>query len=365
MSRFMILAITAGGWLMSCSSDSAGPAHVEAAAIVADHSSATSFADIPTNVIEQIKTDYHIFYGHTSHGSQVVTGKNMLAAENSLYTFGGFTEYSDDLGTQGDTSWVPITRQYLNQQGNNFNMVMWSWCGGQSDNTEAGVSIYLQAMERLEADYPAVTFVYMTGHLDGGGPTSTVYLRNNQVRQYCRDHNKVLFDFADIESYDPAGTYYPNESDACGWCTTWCSTHDCPSCGECAHSHCFNCYRKGEAWWWLMARVAGWNGSTGVLGGIDGTLPVSATLAANYPNPFNPTTTIAYSLPRAGEVTLEIVNVTGQRVRRLVSGLQSAGEHTVVWNGADETGDLVASGVYLYRLGTDMGNVTKKMLLLK
>jgi hypothetical protein len=65
----------------------------------------------------------------------------------------------------------------------------------------------------------------------------------------------VLFDFADIESYDPEGTYYPDETDACAWCSSWCSSHTCVSCGECAHSHCFNCYRKGQAFWSLMAEL--------------------------------------------------------------------------------------------------------------
>ena len=72
-------------------------------------------------------------------------------------------------------------------------------------------------------------------------------------------------DFADIESYSPDGTYYPNGNDDCGWCSTWCASHDCPDagCGSCAHSHCFNCYQKGKAFWWMLARTAGWDGTSG------------------------------------------------------------------------------------------------------
>ena len=71
-------------------------------------------------------------------------------------------------------------------------------------------------------------------------------------------NGKLLFDFADIESWDPDGTYYPDETDACNWCSDWCAIHTCPGCAGCAHSHCFNCYLKGKAFWWLMARMIGW-----------------------------------------------------------------------------------------------------------
>jgi hypothetical protein len=116
-------------------------------------------------------------------------------------------------------------------------------------------------MEQLEVDYPDVTFIYMTGHLDGSGVAGNLYARNNQIRAYAVANNKVLFDFADIESYDPDGNYYPDASDDCGWCSTWCASHSCPACGSCAHSHCFNCYLKGKAFWWMMARISGWDPS--------------------------------------------------------------------------------------------------------
>lgn len=231
--------------------------------IIANHQASADFDLIPASYVEQAKSDYRIFYVHTSHGSQIVSGMSILRDSSSLYDYNNGTgtlhleEYGDDLGHNGDTSWVPLTRQWLDQQGNDINLVMWSWCGGCSDNTEEGINTYLNAVNRLEQDYPNVTFIYMTGHLDGSGTDGTLYARNNQIRAYCTTNGKILFDFADIESYDPDGTYYPDASDGCGWCSTWCDSHPCPTCG-CAHSHCFNCYLKGKAFWWMMARITGW-----------------------------------------------------------------------------------------------------------
>ena len=66
--------------------------------------------------------------------------------------------------------------------------------------------------------------------------------RNDQIRNYAQSHNKVLFDFADIERHDLNGVDHPNETDACGWCGSFSSL----SC-TCAHSHCLNCLNKGKA----------------------------------------------------------------------------------------------------------------------
>lgn len=229
--------------------------------IIADHFAVSQFQTIPISMIESIGETYNIYYVHTSHGSQVVTGIDMIESENSVYASPYLYEYGDDLGGYGDTAWVPETRIYLNIV-TECNMAMFSWCGGVSDNTEEGINIYLAKMEELEADYPDVTFIYMTGHLDGSGVDGNLYLRNNQIRNYCLTHDKILFDFADIESWDTDGNYYPDETDACNWCYDWCSSHTCPTCGDCAHSHCLNCYLKGKAWWWMMARISGWQQSS-------------------------------------------------------------------------------------------------------
>jgi len=94
-------------------------------------------------------------------------------------------------------------------------------------------------------------------------------------------------------------------------------------------------------------------------------LPASLALAQNYPNPFNPTTTICYELPAAAEVELTIFNIAGQRIRSLVQGDQTAGLHQVVWDGRDDQGISVPSGVYCYRMRSGGEVFTKKLLLAK
>jgi hypothetical protein len=94
-------------------------------------------------------------------------------------------------------------------------------------------------------------------------------------------------------------------------------------------------------------------------------LPVSFQLYHNYPNPFNPVTTIRYDLPDASQVKLEVYNVLGQRVATLVDESQEAGQHQVDWNSVDSDGRPVASGIYFYRLTADEYIETKKMMLLK
>jgi hypothetical protein len=88
-------------------------------------------------------------------------------------------------------------------------------------------------------------------------------------------------------------------------------------------------------------------------------------LAQNYPNPFNPSTTIAFSLGRMASVDLTIYDVKGSRVRELVKGKKEAGVYRVAWDGADQRGTRVASGVYFYRLTTPSFQSTRKMVLLR
>lgn len=94
-------------------------------------------------------------------------------------------------------------------------------------------------------------------------------------------------------------------------------------------------------------------------------LPKGFELRGNYPNPFNPSTTIEYVLPKRMHVTIDIYNTLGQLVRQLVNSEKPAGEHLVEWDGKDNSGATVSTGIYFYRVQSDSFAQSRKMVLLK
>jgi hypothetical protein len=265
-------------------------------AYTVDHN-CTNLADIPQSAIVAAKNSLRIAYGHTSHGSQLTTGMDGLAGwKGALYEWNGngsgnalqLADYygnfggsdAQDLGNPDFTAWEAATRTYLVQH-TETNVIIWSWCGQLASATEANVHTYLSLMAGLEEDFPGVSFVYMTCHLDGSGEAGNLNQRNEQIRAYCTANNKILYDFADIESYDPDGLVnymklYANDncdydSDGDGsadanWALNWQNAHEenynWYNCGA-AHSQPLNANRKAYAAWHLWARLAGWKGTAG------------------------------------------------------------------------------------------------------
>jgi len=289
--RHAIAVVCALGCLCSCKNDPVGSAAADALAgrdsIISANHSAARVETIPEEWIVKAKSDLRIAYGHTSHGSQLVTGmQGLVTSRGQLYAFnstgsGGALQLRDtpfsgasDLGNPDRIAWEAATRTYLNAHPE-INVVIWSWCGQVSSATESDINTYLALMSGLERDYPRVSFVYMTGHLDGTGTSGNLHRRNEQIRAYVRVNKKILFDFADIESYDPDGQFFADkhandncdyDSDANGsldrnWASDWQAAHpgewyDCSA----AHSQPLNGNLKAYAAWWLWTRIAGWDG---------------------------------------------------------------------------------------------------------
>ncbi len=94
-------------------------------------------------------------------------------------------------------------------------------------------------------------------------------------------------------------------------------------------------------------------------------VPVTTRLYKNYPNPFNPETTISFDLPQRGKVELVVYNLKGQKVKSLINKEIDKGTHKIIWNGRNSQGKEVASGVYYYRLSCGNYTKTNKMVLMK
>lgn len=292
-NRLLVLSTMMLGMALSPSLSS--PVHA-ASPIIADHLQ-TDISSIPIADIQNAKSKLHIAYGHTSHGSQVIDGMTGLIGFMSghgypqdLFSFnnGGSNGALDlhDYAMGGDVgyypAWVNNTRSYLGTPdpstgrgtGANadINVIIWSWCGEASGlSSQAMIDNYLAPMTQLEADYPGIKFVYMTGHLDGSGESGNLNQRNEQIRNYVRNNNKILFDFADIESYDPEGLvnymqlngtdgcYYNSDGAQRNWAIEWQNSHvqnvDWYSCYS-AHSEALNANRKAYAAWWLWSEIA-------------------------------------------------------------------------------------------------------------
>ncbi|MCK5005145.1 MAG: hypothetical protein KAS21_08655 [Candidatus Aminicenantes bacterium] len=246
--------------------------------IIADHTS-SNLDSIPDEWIDKVKEIINVHYCHTSHGSQIMTGLerlmngsfsgsiqksqkynyypdncsmpdtiDYLSLMDGQYT-GGYCEtyVSPDLYWESSYG-LELTRSML--RNNNVNVSIFAWCSQMDYYSSSELENYLQKISALEEEFPDVIFVYMTGNAQSDDRNR--YDRNEQVRQYCRDNNKVLFDFADLDCWYNGEQHTKNGIPL---------EHPEYNGDEAGHTTFKSCENKGKAFWWLMARISGWDGN--------------------------------------------------------------------------------------------------------
>lgn len=252
-------------WLMVTLICGLGAASALADAIIIDHTCA-DLSQIPQTWIEQAQT-LCLHYGHTSHGTQLITGLSRIESDDSTFSVAMSTS---GLPTEegalciyhpsNDPSSYYENTQAILDADPSINISMFGWCCQATYiDWEDYLNDYLTNMQAFEAANPGVTFIYMTGNAQAtGGSGYNRYRFNEAIRSFCRDSEKILFDFADLDawsgesfcSYEHEGYEIPLE-------------HPDFNGNEAGHTTYTSCEQKGRAVWWMMARLGGWDPDAG------------------------------------------------------------------------------------------------------
>ncbi|OPL19822.1 MAG: hypothetical protein AVO35_02285 [Candidatus Aegiribacteria sp. MLS_C] len=285
ISRSRVPGLTAGMLFLlvfsACAgSDPAGPSGgsggYEFAGLI-DHT-CTDIYSIPDQWISGAQDNMKVHYAHTSHGEQLTAGLELLESDDpDLQVEIGYSYLPVQAGAlcifdgqltetyiTPELFWethdgMEMTRAVLDANPS-INVCMWCWCTQMDYYDQGQVQAYLDSMSTLEAEYPSVTFVYMTGNAQAEGEEGyNRHQRNQQVRQYCQDNGKVLFDFADLDAWwqDPSTSQWEQATYSWNGISVP-REHPEFSGDEAGHTTYDSCRQKGRAVWWMLALLDGW-----------------------------------------------------------------------------------------------------------
>jgi len=260
---------------------SGGPANIITGPTIFNHN-CTDISKIPAPWIDKVQQTVKFHYAHRSHGEQLTIGLDLIESANATFSMAiedftlpaeagalcimnGQRRYDgsdNDSYVEPEEYWagngLTYTRAVLENNAA-INFSMWTWCTELDYLDESQVQGYLDNMTQLETDYPNVIFIYMTGNAQADGEAGyNRFLRNQYIRDYCKNNSKYLFDFEDIDSW------YNGQQ-----CTYLYNDVNVPS----EHPHFYNpegpghtiyesCQLKAAVVWWMFSRISGWAGPT-------------------------------------------------------------------------------------------------------
>jgi hypothetical protein len=311
--------------------------------IIADHNT-VDLTKIPDTALPPA-ANLRVMLRRASVGGNISDGLDALQTENAKYDRSHWVFY--DRGNPGWEAKITDFISFTIANESNYDVFSMKFCFIDPD---AVFQSYRDSLLYLENRYPNKIIVWWTIPIETSGNTNR-QLFNDSVRAYTMAHGKILFDMADIESHNVAGIKLVDGSNRELMCSEWTS--------DGGHLSSDGARRVASVWWWLMARVAGWNGTTEVE--KQGESPRVFSISQNYPNPFNPTTTIEFSLAEKSKVLLKVYDLLGHEVATLVDGeLQAGIVHRVPFSASK-----FSSGVYFYRLEAGRCAQIRKLILLK
>ena len=250
--------------------------------LIVDHK-CTDIDIIPLKYIEYAKEKIKVYYAHTSHGEQPVVGLELIEKMDNKFS----VDIDRIILPNSENKLVILDHPYIGPdkfwsdieginrvekilyQNPEINLCMWAWCGQLNNYSPQKVKKYLETILKFENKYPNITFVYMTGHAQYGGEKGyNRFVNNNIIRKWVFDdstHNRVLFDFADLDCW------FKNETDGDWEKSTYLYwngkknievpiEHTHFKGNEKSHTTYESCRQKGKATWWMFASLAGWKG---------------------------------------------------------------------------------------------------------
>ncbi len=245
---------------------------------IIDHT-CTELSEILDEWIDSVQANGRVYYVHTSHGEQLTVGLQRIEDADYKYSVaignnylpaeaGAFCIYDKEGAPRrywyGD-EWMhgmDTTRRVVNDNPTT-DVSMFVWCEELYWQGTDYAQAYLDSIGVLESEFPNVTFVYTTCHAQFEGDYAyTRHLNNELIREYCMNNNKILYDFADLDSwwFNPATQEWEqNSCQAQGHTVPLQHPHF--NGNDAGHTTYESCEQKGKAVWWMMARIAGWQDS--------------------------------------------------------------------------------------------------------